>query len=77
VLLLVCSWQVTRSLAWFPVGFSSLAGCVFCGGFVSGPSGVTKATWNVFCAAAVATILTDLVHRSDWCHRSDWRRPSF
>jgi hypothetical protein len=37
VLLMVSSWQVSRSLARFCVGFSSLAGCVFWCGFVPRP----------------------------------------
>jgi hypothetical protein len=52
--------------------------CRLCFGsvFVPGPREVTEALWNTCCAAAVATGLTDAVHRSDRCHRSDWRRPS-
>jgi hypothetical protein len=48
----------------------------FRGVFVPGPREVAEALWNSCCAPAVATGLTDSVHRSDWCHRSDRRRPS-
>jgi hypothetical protein len=46
--------------------------CWFCfeGVSLPGPREVTKALWNICSAAAVATDLTDSVHRSDW------RRPS-
>jgi hypothetical protein len=39
--------------------------------FVPGPREVTEASWNVFCAATVATSLTGPIHWSDWCHQSD------
>jgi hypothetical protein len=39
----------------------------FGGVFVPGPREVTKALWNICCAAAVATGLTGSVHRSDRC----------
>jgi hypothetical protein len=47
-----------------------LAGCVLEVVFVLGPRGVTEASWNVCCAADVATDLIGTVHRSDR------RRPS-
>jgi hypothetical protein len=42
----------------------------FEGVFVLGPKEVTKALWNICCAAAIAISLTGSVHRSDR------RRPS-
>jgi hypothetical protein len=41
--------------------------CTLCFGgvFVPGPREVIEALWNICCVAAVATILTGSVHRSD------------
>jgi hypothetical protein len=50
-------------------GFSFVA-VVFWRRFFPGPRGVTKASWNVCCAASVATDLTGVVHQSDRCRPS-------
>jgi hypothetical protein len=66
--LLVSFWLVWSCFARFCEGFSFLVGCVFEVVFVPGPRGVTKASWNVCFATAVAPDLTGIVYRSDRCN---------
>jgi hypothetical protein len=73
MLLLVSSYQVSRSLARLCVWFSSLAVWVLEVVFVLGPREVIVASWNVFCVVVLAT---DPIHWSDQCHQSDRRKPS-
>jgi hypothetical protein len=66
LVLLVSSWSVWSCFVRFCVGFSFRDGC-FEVVFVLGTREVTDAFWNACCAAAVATVLTGVVHRSDRC----------